>query len=389
MQGLGRGSTAAHSQERRVRRGHVKNQFGEIAGLAVDTGILNLSVNNSHKLILLVHGRESGRKCICTVRVLVESGERLFLDGSGVILYAGRSLHFRGFRDFLRGGGAGFFHFVVEHGLRNKLQLIPLGQAVDGFVRNARVLHVFVDFRSVRFAVIAVPNKGTDFRLNGLILSGEGLLIFLRPFGFYGLRRLPDTGAERLYSVRSLLRFPRHSDVLSRVLFAQGLPVDTGVLSIDDCLYELICLSEQGSRGVDLIVTVRALLKDGLPLLRHGLRVGFRQGMHGRTGIRGKFAPGISAEPFRHGGFGRLSRGGRLPLPFSFPVLSGVIGLFARLGFVLITGIIAGGFVARVQRGNNVFHAIQCGRFSWSRGSGVINGRIHGLIFVRHNLTST
>nr|DAN94097.1 MAG TPA: hypothetical protein [Caudoviricetes sp.] len=389
MQGLGRGSAAAHSQERRVRRGHIKNQFGKIAGLAVDIGILNLSAYYSHKLILLVHGRESGRKCICTVRVLVKSGECLLLDGSGAVLHAGRGLHLWCFRDFLRGGGAGFFHFVVEHGLCDELKLIPLGQAVDSFVWDARVLHVFVDFRRIRLAVVAVPDKGTDFWLNCLILSGEGLLIFLRAFGRYGLRRLPDTGAERLYSIRSLLCFPRHSDVLRRVLFAQGLPVDAGVLSIDDCLYELICLPEKGSRGVDLIITVRALIKDGLPLLRYGLCMGFRHGMHGRTGVRGKFSPGISVEPFRNGDFGRLSRGGRLPLPFASSVLPGVIGLFARLGFVLFTGIIAGGIIVHVQRGDYVVYTLKRGRFSGGRRRDVLDDRIYGLVVIRHNLTST
>nr|DAE72750.1 MAG TPA: hypothetical protein [Caudoviricetes sp.] len=388
MQGLGRSSTAAHRQKGRVRRGHIKNQFGKIAGLAVDIGILNLSAYYSHKLILLVHGRESGRKCICTVRVLVKSGERLFLDGSGIVLHAGRGLYFWCFRDFLRGGGSGFLHLVVEHGLRHQLQLVPLGQAVDSLVRNARVLHVLVDFRRVRFAVVAVPDKGTDFWFNGLILSGEGLLIFLRPFSFYSLRRLPDTGAERLHGIRALLNFTRHSDVLRRVLFAQGLPVDTGILSLDELIYELICLPEKGSRGVDLIVTVRALIKDGLPLLRHGLCMGFRHGMHGRAGIRGKFAPGISVKAFRHGDFGLFSRGGRLPLPLISPVLPGVIGAVIRIGGI-ISGAIPGGVIIPVQSGGYIVHTLKRGRFSGSGRRGVLDGRIHGLIFVRHNLTST
>nr|DAX03233.1 MAG TPA: hypothetical protein [Caudoviricetes sp.] len=384
MQGLGRGSAPAHSQKGRIRRGYVENQFGEIAGLAVDTGILNLSANYSHKLILLVHGRESGRKCICTVRVLVKSGERLFLDGSGVILYAGRGLHLGGFRDFLRGGCAGFFHFVVEHGFSDKLKLIPFGQAVNSFVRNARVLHVLVNLSRIRLAIVSVPDKGADFWLNGLILSGEALLIFLRAFGGYGLRRLPDTGAERLYSVRSLLRFPRHADILSRVLFTQGLPVNAGILGIDDCLYELICLPEKGSRGVNLIVAVRALIKDGLPLLRHGLCMGFSHGMHGRAGVRGKLAPGISVKAFRHGDFDRLSWGGWLPLPLISPVLPGVIGAVIRIGGILSGGVSGGGIIP-VQCGNYIVHTLKRGRFSGSGRRDVLDDRIHGLIFVRHN----
>ena len=113
--------------------------------------------------------------------------------------------------------------------------------------------------------------------------------------------------------------------------------------------------------------------------------MGFSHGMHGRAGIRCKFSPGIGVKPFRHGDFGRFSRGGRLPLPSVFPILPGVIGLFARLGFVLFTGIIVGGIIVPVQRGNNIIHAIQCGRFSGSRGSGVINGRIYGLSIIRHS----
>nr|DAG43790.1 MAG TPA: hypothetical protein [Caudoviricetes sp.] len=386
MQCLGRCSAPAHSKEGRVRRGHVKNKFGKVAGLAVDVGILNLSANNSHKLILLVHGREGGRKCICTVRVFVEGGHSLPPYRRRIFSYAGRGLHLGGFSHLLCRRSSGFCHFVIEHGLSDKLQLVPLRQAVDSFVRNARVLHVLVDFSRIRLAVIAVPDKGSDFWLNGLIFSREALLIFLRAFGGYSLRCLPDTGAERLHSIRALLRFTRHSDVLRRVLLTQGLPVNAGVLSIDDCLYELVCLPEQVCRGVDLVVAVRALIKDGLPLLRYGLCMGFRHGMHGRAGIGGKFAPGISAEAFRHGDLSRFS----LLIVCPFILIPGLFFstfrmLFFTCGrlFPILRGlpVFSGGCIAAVillQSGSNVIYAIQRGGFFGSGGRDI-------LFFFRHS----